>query len=90
MLRLIRHLFISGSDMRMQRNTGFVGAILALMLLAIPAIATLFDIFTGPDSPRAEGIARTPVLESGIGQLCCGHSLLHQTALCSQRPVHRP
>lgn len=54
--------------MRMQRNTGFVGAILALVLLAIPAIATLFDIFTGPDSPRAEGIARTPVLESGIGR----------------------
>lgn len=52
----------------MERNEGFIGAVLAMVLLATPAAATLFDILSGPDSPRAESIARTPSLDTGWGR----------------------
>lgn len=52
----------------MERNDGFIGAVLAMVLLATPAVATLFDILSGPDSPRAESIARTPSLDTGWGR----------------------
>jgi|GEM_PF-4160681 len=49
----------------MGRNSGFIGAALAMVILVIPAVATLVDILGGPDSPRAESIARTPSLDTG-------------------------
>lgn len=50
----------------MQHNRGFWGALLALVLLTAPAIATFIDILTGPDSPREEKLARTPSLGAGL------------------------
>lgn len=52
----------------MGNHSGFIGAVLALVLLAVPAVATLFDIVDGPDEPHAESVARTPVLSSGMSR----------------------